>query len=123
MLVVNGRYHQCGLPDKALPQLKAQDLMSNGAEISTNHIGSKVEANAMLKLAVEKGVSFRYFEDSIIDSWSNPDRRSAKPELMRRVQVTTWKQVLPMEDVAKGIEMVRDNTVRYRVILKQDLVV
>ena len=91
MLRVHGNFHSCGLPDKPFEPFAPQDLAANGASISVSHIGSKKEANAMLKLAVEKGV-------------------------------TTWKEVLPMEDVGKGIQGVKDNKVRYRYVLKPSFV-
>ena len=55
-LAVNGTFHNVGLPDKPLPQMMAQDFMSNGSHISGSHIGSRPEALAMLKLASEKNI-------------------------------------------------------------------
>ncbi|KAK4698964.1 hypothetical protein P7C70_g7307, partial [Phenoliferia sp. Uapishka_3] len=89
MLKVHGTYHQSGLPDKPFEPFSPTALAGNGASISVNHIGSKKEAKAMLKLAVEKGV-------------------------------TTYKEILPMRDVGKGIQGVKDNKVRYRYVLKPD---
>jgi alcohol dehydrogenase (NADP+) len=57
MLTLHGRLHSCGLPDAPLPEFQAQSLAGNGASLSVSHIGSKKQANEMLKLAVEKGVS------------------------------------------------------------------
>jgi alcohol dehydrogenase (NADP+) len=51
---VNCQFHQVGLPDEALPQLKAQSFMSNGSSIGASHIGNRPECLAMLKLAAEK---------------------------------------------------------------------
>ncbi|GAA6033875.1 hypothetical protein JCM8097_000381 [Rhodosporidiobolus ruineniae] len=56
LLWVNGRLHISAMPDDELPPFKSQALASNGATLGVNHIGSKVEAEAMLKLAAEKGV-------------------------------------------------------------------
>lgn len=53
-LSINGTFHNVGLPDKPLPQLKAQDFAPNGAHIGGSHIGSRPEMLAMLKLASEK---------------------------------------------------------------------
>ena len=53
-LAVNGIFHNVGLPDQPLPQLKAQDFVPNGSHISGSHIGSRPEMVAMLKLASEK---------------------------------------------------------------------
>ena len=53
---VNSQFHQVGLPDEALPTLKAQQFMSNGCSIGASHIGSRPEMLAMLKLASEKGL-------------------------------------------------------------------
>lgn len=57
MLGLHRRFHSCGLPDKPLPEIKAQDLAANGASISVSHLGSKKVALEMLQLAAEKGVS------------------------------------------------------------------
>ncbi|GAA5842022.1 hypothetical protein JCM11251_001991 [Rhodosporidiobolus azoricus] len=35
--------------------------------------------------------------------------------------IKAWKEILPMKDVAKGIRGVHENNVRYRYVLKQDL--
>lgn len=35
--------------------------------------------------------------------------------------VKTWKEVLSMKDVGKGVESVKNNTVRYRKVLRQDI--
>ncbi len=51
---VNATFHQVGLPDEALPPLKAQMFMSNGSSIGASHIGNRPECLAMLKLAAEK---------------------------------------------------------------------
>lgn len=51
---VNCTFHQVGLPDEALPPLKAQMFMSNGSSIGASHIGNRPECLAMLKLAAEK---------------------------------------------------------------------
>jgi len=66
-------------------------MQGNMTAIGCSHIGSKKEANEMFKLAAEKGVR------PIID------------------------QVLPMKDAAIAIEGVKNNKVRYRYVLKNDL--
>lgn len=50
---VNAPFHQVGLPDEALPPIKAQMFMANGSSIGASHIGSRPECLAMLKLAAE----------------------------------------------------------------------
>ncbi|GAA5876963.1 hypothetical protein JCM1840_007083 [Sporobolomyces johnsonii] len=35
--------------------------------------------------------------------------------------IKTWKQVIPMKDVGKGVQAVKENNVRYRYVLKQDI--
>ncbi|GJN92920.1 hypothetical protein Rhopal_005963-T1 [Rhodotorula paludigena] len=89
-LYVNGVLHLCAMPDDPIPPFQTQQLAANGCSISVNHVGSKVEAEAMLKLASEKNVK-------------------------------TWKEVIPMKDVGKGVQGVKNNEVRYRYVLKQDL--
>jgi alcohol dehydrogenase (NADP+) len=55
-LNINAQFHNVGLPDAPLPQLKATDFVSTGCSIGASHIGSRVEALAMLKLASEKNI-------------------------------------------------------------------
>jgi alcohol dehydrogenase (NADP+) len=55
-LAVNGEFHNVGLPDKPLPEMKAQVFTPNGSKMGGSHIGSKKEAIAMLKLASEKNI-------------------------------------------------------------------
>ena len=55
-LAVNGVFHQVGLPDQPLPQLMAQDFVSNGCSIGASHIGNRPECLAMLKLAADKNL-------------------------------------------------------------------
>jgi len=55
-LAINGEFHNVRLPDKLLPELMAQDFISNGSKIGGSHIGSKKEALGMLKLASEKNL-------------------------------------------------------------------
>jgi len=90
-LKVGGRMTSVGLPDDEWTGLKPQQLMANSSAIGSSHIGSKKEANYMLKLAAEKGVR------PIID------------------------QVYPMSKAAEAIERVKTNKVRYRFVLKNDI--
>lgn len=53
-LKVNCKFHNVGLPDEPLPQLKAQDFAPNGVYIGASHLGSRPEMLEMLKLADEK---------------------------------------------------------------------
>ena len=53
-LVVNGTFHNVGLPDQPLPQMMAQDFVPNGCSIGASHIGSRPEILKMLKLAADK---------------------------------------------------------------------
>ncbi|KPV71669.1 uncharacterized protein RHOBADRAFT_67048 [Rhodotorula graminis WP1] len=90
MLYVNGQLHLCCMPDDPIEAFKTQSLAANGASISVNHIGNKIEAEAMLRLAAEKGVK-------------------------------AWKEMIPMSQVSKGVQGVKNNDVRYRYVLTQDL--
>jgi alcohol dehydrogenase (NADP+) len=54
ILKVNATFHQVGLPDHALPEIKPQMFMSNGSSIGASHIGNRPECLAMLKLAADK---------------------------------------------------------------------
>jgi len=90
-LKIDGRLTSVGLPDEEWKGLQPQMMASNAAAIAGSHIGSKVECNAMLKLAAEKGIK------PIID------------------------EILPMSQAGKAIEAVKNNKVRYRFVLKQDL--
>lgn len=55
-LNVQGEFHNVGLPDKPMPEIKAQPFLSNGCKIAGSHIGSCPEMFAMLKLASEHNV-------------------------------------------------------------------
>ncbi|KAH7390065.1 NADP-dependent alcohol dehydrogenase 6 [Cadophora sp. MPI-SDFR-AT-0126] len=55
-LAVNGTFHHVGLPDKPLPEMRAQDFCPNGAAMSGSHIGNRTEAIAMLSLASERNI-------------------------------------------------------------------
>ncbi|KAJ5979529.1 NADP-dependent alcohol dehydrogenase 6 [Penicillium viridicatum] len=55
-LAINGTFHHVGLPDKPLPEMKAQDFCPNGAAMSGSHIGNREEAFAMLQLASEQNL-------------------------------------------------------------------
>jgi len=87
-LAVNGEFHNVGLPDKPLPELKAQDFSPNGSKIAGSHIGSKVEALAMLKLASEKNIH----------------------PMIETIDISE-------EGCKKAVEKVKTNDVRYRVTL------
>ena len=54
ILQVGGQFHQVGLPDHALPEIKTNMFMANGSSIGASHIGNRPECLAMLKLAAEK---------------------------------------------------------------------
>ncbi|KAH9904351.1 alcohol dehydrogenase [Xylariomycetidae sp. FL2044] len=53
-LKVGKQFHQVGLPDEPIPDLKPQMFMANGSSIGASHIGNRPECLAMLKLAAEK---------------------------------------------------------------------
>ncbi|KAI0179838.1 GroES-like protein [Hypoxylon sp. FL1284] len=54
VLKVGCRFHQVGLPDSPIQNLKPQQFMPNGSSIGASHIGCRPECLAMLKLAAEK---------------------------------------------------------------------
>jgi len=51
-----GKFHNVGMPDEPLKDLKLQDFVDNGCYIGTSHIGNRPEMLAMLKLAADKGI-------------------------------------------------------------------
>ncbi|KAI1865740.1 hypothetical protein JX265_008063 [Neoarthrinium moseri] len=57
ILKVNCRFHQVGLPDEPIKELKPQQFMANGSSIGASHIGSRPEMLAMLKLAADKKIT------------------------------------------------------------------
>ena len=87
-LAVNGTFHNVGLPDEALPQIKAQSFTPNGCSIGGSHIGSRPEMIAMLKLASDKKL---------------------KP-LVETLDLSA-------AGCKEGVERVNDNEVRYRFTL------
>jgi alcohol dehydrogenase (NADP+) len=56
-LKVHGTFHNVGLPDKPLPELKAFDFAANSPRLTGSHIGNKQEMLEMLKLAAEKKIT------------------------------------------------------------------
>ncbi|KAI1773167.1 GroES-like protein [Hypoxylon cercidicola] len=54
ILKVGCCFHQVGVPDEPLRDLKPQQFMANGSSIGASHIGSRPECLAMLRLAAEK---------------------------------------------------------------------
>jgi len=90
-LKVHGTFTSVGLPDAPWEGFSPGVMVPSGAHMNTTHIGSKKEANAMLKLAAEKGIK------PIID------------------------ELLPMSQAGKAVEAVKTNKVRYRFVLKNDL--
>lgn len=57
LLDVHGRWVSVGLPEGSGVEVKAQTFLKNGCLFGASHLGSRKEVLAMLKLAVEKGVS------------------------------------------------------------------
>ena len=55
VLKTEGRIVSVGMPEDQI-KLRVQDLAGKGAFLGSSHIGSKVEALAMLKLAAEKDI-------------------------------------------------------------------
>jgi len=55
-LKVMGRFHNVGLGDKPLPEMKAQDFAPNGSYIGASHIGNRPEMLAMLELASKNNI-------------------------------------------------------------------
>lgn len=85
---VGAQFHQVGLPDAALPEIKSQMFMSNGSSIGASHIGSRPECLAMLKLASEKNL---------------------KP-MVETIQISE-------KGCAEAVKRVKKNDVRYRFTL------
>jgi len=87
-LKVNCHFHNVGLPDNPLPELKAQDFAPNGCYIGASHLGSRPEMLEMLKLAAE---------------------RQLKP-IIETIPISE-------AGCKDGVERVHDNKVRYRFTL------
>lgn len=87
-LAVNGEFHQVGLPDEPLPQMMAFDFAPNGSKIGGSHIGSKKEAEEMLKLASEMNIH----------------------PMIEKIPISE-------AGCSEAVKKVKDNKVRYRVCL------
>lgn len=87
-LKVMGRFHNVGLGDHPLPELKAQDFAPNGCYIGASHIGNRPEMLAMLDLASKQNIK----------SW------------IEEVPISE-------EGCKKAVTGVSDNSVRYRYVL------
>ena len=55
-LVVNGTFHNVGLPDGPLPSMMAFDYMGGGYQMGVSHIGSRPEMLSMLELASKQNI-------------------------------------------------------------------
>ncbi|KIY42983.1 GroES-like protein [Fistulina hepatica ATCC 64428] len=55
-LAVDGTFHNVGMPDEPLPELRVQDFMFNGPNISASHLGSRREILAMLDLVAKQNL-------------------------------------------------------------------
>ena len=53
---VGGSFHNVGLPDSPLPEIKVTLFMPGNHYIGASHIGNRPEMESMLKLAAEKGI-------------------------------------------------------------------
>ncbi|KXX75030.1 NADP-dependent alcohol dehydrogenase 6 [Madurella mycetomatis] len=87
-LKVGGQFHMVGIPDYPLPKMKAFDFVGNAAKLTGSHLGNHQEMEAMLQLAVEKGVT----------------------PLVETLQLSE-------EGCKEAVERVKDNKVHYRVTL------
>lgn len=87
-LRVNGTFHNVGLPDAPMPQLKTFDLVPTGANIAASHIGNRPEMLRMLKLAADKKLQ----------------------PIIETVEMSE-------QGCKKAVEGVHDNSVRYRYTL------
>lgn len=87
-LNINGEMHHVGLPDAALPEIKAQMFAPNGCKMGGSHIGSRPEMFKMLQLVTEK-------------------------KLKPRVKTIPISEA----GCAEAVTGVRENTVRYRYTL------
>lgn len=56
MLKVGGEFHMVGIPEHALPEMKAFDFLGNAAKLTGSHLGNHQEMEAMLQLAADKGI-------------------------------------------------------------------
>jgi alcohol dehydrogenase (NADP+) len=56
-LRANGEFHNVGIPDEPLPQIKAFDMVPNGCKIGASHLGNRPEMLEMLQLAADKRIT------------------------------------------------------------------
>jgi len=90
-LNVNGDFHNVGLPDDPLPQLKVNDFVSNGCRMGASHIGCRTEALAMLKLASEKNIK-PYIEtiDISEDGCAKAEKRVKENDVRYRITLVNF---------------------------------
>ena len=91
---VMGRFHNVGLPDAPLPQIKAQSFTPGGYYIGASHIGNRPEMLAMLKLASEKNLT-TWVEsiDLNEDGCKNAVERVYKGDVRYRFTLTNYDKV------------------------------
>lgn len=87
-LNVGGTFHHVGLPNEPLPQIPATAFVRNNCKMAGSHIGSRREAEQMLKLAAEKSIHPRIETLDISEA-----------------------------NAGKGVEKVANNEARYRLVL------
>ncbi|KAI1325455.1 NADPH-dependent medium chain alcohol dehydrogenase [Xylariaceae sp. FL0255] len=91
-LKIGCQFHQVGLPDEAIPDIKPQMFMSNGSSMGASHIGNRPECLAMLKLAAD------------------PDKKLYEKVMVEKVEVGE-------KGCAEVVKRVKENDVRYRFTL------
>lgn len=55
-LKVMGKFHNVGMPEEPLPELRFQDFAGNGTYIGTSHIGNRTEMLEMMDLAAKQNI-------------------------------------------------------------------
>jgi alcohol dehydrogenase (NADP+) len=93
-LNIGGKFHNVGLPDYPLPQMKANDFVSTGCYMGASHIGSRPEALAMLKLASEKNIK-PYIEEIPISAEACKEAvwKVKKNDVRYRITLTEFDKV------------------------------
>ena len=109
LLNIHCKFVTVGLPDDPFPNMTGFAFAGSGCFFGGSHIGSKKEAIEMLNLCAEKG-KFSFPPDL---TWSTTETFD--------IGIRTWIQELPMSKAAEAVQGVKDNTVRYRYVLKQDI--
>lgn len=93
---IGGRFHNVGLPDAPLPEMKAQDFTGGQWYIGSSHLGNRPEMQEMLQLAADKGIKTWVETIDISEKGcSEAVQRVKKNDIRYRFTLTGFNKAFP----------------------------